>query len=317
MAKFIPHFDVQISPNFGYVYTLDDVKRIIEQYETATVSSFVDYRRDGTFGKDANVTTVGKRVCWNTLHRGTSSIGLAGAIKYDGIPYLRVGTKILECHHGKDWKEAQKKRKKEKIKQLPVDANGCVQKKSRKPIQGTKKLDCPARLIVREVIKFPEFKVTDNTESRRKTSSTKLRESLGEPNPPKGERRFYIYLPTSEDHGNTHDTGEDDGVRQRLDKRVIDKIHEVVGSFDVSTVHEMKLIIEMFVKEKLNLDTHEKNRRFFPRDSDIRYHMNMARKALGLGIHANGQDSGVASTFSEGGQRAGKTKGGQKSTKKA
>ena len=68
--RFIPHFDVQISPHFGYVF-FDAVKNVIEHYETATVSSSLCTRTEGAVGKDQNATSKcppGQIIyCWGLL----------------------------------------------------------------------------------------------------------------------------------------------------------------------------------------------------------------------------------------------------------
>ena len=53
--EFVPLFDVTVSPNFGYVYTLDDVSEVIQHYETYTTSAFVVQKSDVAFGKNNNV----------------------------------------------------------------------------------------------------------------------------------------------------------------------------------------------------------------------------------------------------------------------
>ncbi|KAK3725275.1 hypothetical protein QZH41_010110, partial [Actinostola sp. cb2023] len=65
--------------------------------------------------------------------------------------------------------------------------------------QTTKKFGCPASVVIKEISRFPEYKITENTEKRRKRASERLRADL-ENNKAKGEKRVYIEFPRESDH---------------------------------------------------------------------------------------------------------------------
>ena len=45
-GDFVPHFDISLSPNFGYVFHLEALAKEIEDYETATTSSSYLYTEE-------------------------------------------------------------------------------------------------------------------------------------------------------------------------------------------------------------------------------------------------------------------------------
>ena len=62
-----------------------------------------------------------KRIQWSTRMDNNIKV----PIEYDGIPYIYIGFKVYECHHGKDWKEAYKVKKREKrIQTVSVPGGG-------------------------------------------------------------------------------------------------------------------------------------------------------------------------------------------------
>ncbi|XP_057311815.1 uncharacterized protein LOC130649537 [Hydractinia symbiolongicarpus] len=68
-----------------------------------------------------------------------------------------VGTKILDCHHGKDRNLNLKLSVKEKREKELQNDHGCRRKHTR--VQDCKKFDCPAQVIITEMIEFPEYPI--------------------------------------------------------------------------------------------------------------------------------------------------------------
>ncbi|XP_041481351.1 uncharacterized protein LOC121428646 isoform X3 [Lytechinus variegatus] len=203
----LPKFDVKLGPNFGYVFTKEAVEEMIRHHEVSTFSSFtIQQTRCTAAAKEGPGTgdKGGPRIYWQDVATSKFSVP-AAAIPFDGIPYTYVSRLLYECHHGKDWKEKQKLLKQDQRKQ--VGEHGYVGTKSRRLIQPTKKLNCPAKLIVKEVFKYPDFKISQDTKHNRVVNSSKLRSALANV-PVSSERRYYIYLPNNDDHKGTHVIGE-------------------------------------------------------------------------------------------------------------
>jgi len=50
----VKHFKVAFSTLEGYVCGIDQLKLIIEEYETATQTKFIKGKKTGSFGKDVS-----------------------------------------------------------------------------------------------------------------------------------------------------------------------------------------------------------------------------------------------------------------------
>ncbi|XP_041481352.1 putative methyltransferase C9orf114 isoform X4 [Lytechinus variegatus] len=169
----LPKFDVKLGPNFGYVFTKEAVEEMIRHHEVSTFSSFtIQQTRCTAAAKEGPGTgdKGGPRIYWQDVATSKFSVP-AAAIPFDGIPYTYVSRLLYECHHGKDWKEKQKLLKQDQRKQ--VGEHGYVGTKSRRLIQPTKKLNCPAKLIVKEVFKYPDFKAMEQNHWKKEVKERK------------------------------------------------------------------------------------------------------------------------------------------------
>ena len=114
-------------------------------------------------------------------------VGGHNRIKFDGCPYIIVGRKVYDCQHGVDRHAKEKQRNQQNrvserqppidgyyernmcyiiievytVKQpfLQVDVDHYMGPKKRLFKQTTKKLNCPATVIIRETLRFPDYKV--------------------------------------------------------------------------------------------------------------------------------------------------------------
>lgn len=103
-------------------------------------------------------------------------------------------------------------------------------KRVKRMVQDTKKMGCPAQIIVKEI--------TIDSPKWRRTTSEKVREHMSGQKDFTGECHFYIKLPEVKDHM-YHITGEASGINQAVDTRVITKIHDLVNR-GVTDVDEMR-----------------------------------------------------------------------------
>ncbi|XP_033122783.1 uncharacterized protein LOC117121642 isoform X2 [Anneissia japonica] len=128
--------------------------------------------------------------------KGSSSADLCH-IPYDGVPYIFQGAKKMDCEFGKFRKGA-------KVKDVP-------NRKKRK----SKKCDCRAFIYLREILKFNQYKINQNSKYNRRTVSRRLRDQIIEakiediPH----EYRCYVQFPRVEDHKG-HETGADAAILQ-------------------------------------------------------------------------------------------------------
>ncbi|XP_071530020.1 uncharacterized protein [Panulirus ornatus] len=141
---------------------------------------------------------------------------------YDGIPYILLGSKLLECQYGIDRNVYQKQKHyaRRNVEMLKI-------KDRRLPI--SKKVNCPAKIIMKDTVKFPLFKVDKDTVNARRIKSLLLRLALKE-NRAEGERRIYIQLPAESDHCNHHKNPN--SKRPRRSRKLKDTKTEPLLSLD-------------------------------------------------------------------------------------
>ncbi|KAL9954894.1 hypothetical protein ACROYT_G042479 [Oculina patagonica] len=223
-----------LGENFGYAFSVEDAYIFIREFETKTTSKFTSYRTDKGFGA-IDYTKRSHRICWEDQPHVKRP-----KISFTGVPFIYLGCKIYDCQHGMDRKAAAKQKR-----QQAAETGNVTSKKCPKAIQRIPKLNCTARIKLREILMFPDFKIDKNTMSRRRLSSARLRAALkkGTANP---ERRIYIEFPSNSDHQN-HLVGEVGRMCPTVDKRETNRtnvIHELVaeGLKDVNQVrHELEL----------------------------------------------------------------------------
>ena len=98
-------------------------------------------------------------------------------IEYNGFPFIYMGREIYSCHQGKcRHSKANSENQRKKDNQLLTDH--CYNVKSRKLIQNTKKLDCPANFVVKKIIRFKDFGIASNTRHLRDVQSKKVKASI-------------------------------------------------------------------------------------------------------------------------------------------
>ncbi|XP_056131840.1 uncharacterized protein LOC130109124 [Lampris incognitus] len=168
--------------------SVEDFVRKKEEIERQTSTHYIYYGQKKEFGEKDVQPSAQKRIVWELK-----------SVPFNGIPFQVVGTKVFECHQGKDRntgikaKYAADKNKKE--------LEGHTFTSRRKRQQDTKKLDCPALINVAQIICFPGFKINENKERLRREHSKALRSAL-EKDPPsvQAEVLFCARFPALTEH---------------------------------------------------------------------------------------------------------------------
>ncbi|XP_033730121.1 uncharacterized protein LOC117320719 [Pecten maximus] len=140
----------------GYVYEIDDTIDVIREFSYATSSSYAVTRCTKNFGS----FNPGGDHKEDHFIRFTDDNKLIHAkrLSPDGIPFMNVGLKLFECHQGPSHRKSSAKSSKQ------TDAeHGYSQIPSKRRLTGTKKRGCPASILLREIIFFPEYKVSSST----------------------------------------------------------------------------------------------------------------------------------------------------------
>ncbi|KAM4012342.1 uncharacterized protein ACNLHF_005027 isoform 2-T2 [Anomaloglossus baeobatrachus] len=96
-------------------------------------------------------------------------------------------------------------------------------------IQTTKKMDCPAKLYIYHIAIFPDFRIAQNTEKRRKMVSKKIKNSLDKLAP------IHNYTIVN--------------FREKVDQRVRKKVRELYRGV-LRTVSDIMIPLGAFVAEE-------------------------------------------------------------------
>ncbi|XP_072027640.1 uncharacterized protein [Amphiura filiformis] len=242
----------------------EEVNQAIKQYEEDTIAHFVvGQKLKGFTSTELQV----RRLCWYLNSSNEVKV------PYDGVPFSYAGKLVMRCHHGPD------KCKKQKVKYMETrmreEAAGTRKYgKARTRKTPLKKVDCPAKISIKKVVKFPEFKLQSGkeTEFGKKMASKAVMEALQkEPNGVKKEVRYYVMFAAITDHKN-HEMGELAAKVEPVDERVLNALHGYALAGVRSCTVLQKLGIT-FVENELFKDKApppRSRRRFYPSLSDIR-----------------------------------------------
>ena len=162
---------------------------------------------------------------------------------------------------------------------------------SRSYLQGTRKVNCPARIQICEYKFYPEFAISKRQSDdlsrkqlrllrEKKLSALKHALSINEDVLIK--TKYFISLPTGDSHEEFHPTGIVCGPAQKVHPLISKKIEDLVreGAVDAN---EVQRSLREYVKNDCSIfHPSVTDRAYYPTVSDIRNHMYKARIALQL-----------------------------------
>ncbi|XP_069716944.1 calcium-responsive transcription factor [Phaenicophaeus curvirostris] len=215
-------------------------------------------------------------------------------VPYDGIPFVNAGSRaiVMECQYGPRRKGLQPKKAGE-----PENTSGHLYKAT-----------CPARIYIKKVQKFPEYRVPTDPKIDKKIIRMEqekafnlLKKNLIEAG---GVLRWYVQLPTQQAH-QYHEMGtsclpsspshftvsspEEEVVRDencmlpsRLHPQVADKIRELVSQ-GIEQVYAVRKQLRKYVERELfkpDEVPERHNLSFFPTVNDIKNHIHEVQKSL-------------------------------------
>ncbi|XP_045172259.2 uncharacterized protein LOC123534198 isoform X2 [Mercenaria mercenaria] len=225
--------------------TLEEVFCAIKDHEIQSTTTFVSGTTVKDFGKHSLDSIANKKIYW-----------------YNSKPYINLGNKVMYCHHGKDHHRRRKER---------LEASKPLDQKPRN--KSCKKLDCPAQIIIKEIVLFPLFKASTEKKSVKDRVSRELRESWA-----RGDliQEKLFLVGTRYEHKN-HAIGKAAEISQPVHRDIIKKIHEMVDE-GVRDMDEMRRHIKFFVPQLTQSVPSVTNRRFYPSMKTIKNHMYLASK---------------------------------------
>ncbi|KAL5016261.1 hypothetical protein ScPMuIL_005850 [Solemya velum] len=243
------------------VFTEEELLETIYRAEIEQNVKFVKHRKKGSSVSTGDINSLTDfRVRFEDPQH---SLSVFPSVPYNGVPFIICNTETYECHQGPQ--------RGEHLEEEKMTEDHSYQSHSRKKIQTTKKRECPAKLKVRRVIKFPEYKIIgEPTQRKKRTLSEKLKQEFSQQT--EKELLIHLYIAAESDHKN-HLLGEMAGFNQPIEsylsnKRVSENhiYHAVVGS-NLRSAHEDQMILRKMV-ESLKQSNPKNKYLFRPASSD-------------------------------------------------
>ncbi|XP_056009971.1 uncharacterized protein LOC125679921 isoform X2 [Ostrea edulis] len=191
----------EYEPKYVVVNMVEEAEKLVTKFEIDTVTKFTIFSRNKGFSHDLDCLQ-GHRVLWEDK-------GQEEGVKVpcNGTPFIILGFDVRECHFGPD-RNTMKKKKYQMEKTIEADQDHSYTQKSRTLVQNTKKLDCPARIYMKKICKFPDYKILGHDSIwKRKKQVQKLKKALSTNEDMLREEEIHIFFPGIESHKN-HLTGQ-------------------------------------------------------------------------------------------------------------
>nr|XP_019582415.1 PREDICTED: neurobeachin-like protein 1 isoform X4 [Rhinolophus sinicus]XP_019582416.1 PREDICTED: neurobeachin-like protein 1 isoform X4 [Rhinolophus sinicus]XP_019582419.1 PREDICTED: neurobeachin-like protein 1 isoform X4 [Rhinolophus sinicus] len=249
-----------------------------------------------TFHKQQTQTVWGTRQSPSPAKPATRLMWKSQYVPYDGIPFVNAGSRavVMECQYGPRRKGFQLKKISEQ------ESSSCQLYKA----------TCPARIYIKKVQKFPEYRVPTDPKIDRKIirmeqekAFNMLKKNLVDAG---GILRWYVQLPTQQAHQyheletpslplspspfpvssleeeETAIRDEDCTLPSRLHPQVAHKIQELVSQ-GIEQVYAVRKQLRKFVERELfkpDEVPERHNLSFFPTVNDIKNHIHEVQKSL-------------------------------------
>nr|XP_045592194.1 uncharacterized protein LOC123754081 isoform X1 [Procambarus clarkii] len=139
-------------------------------------------------------------------------------IPFDGVPFMFGGVKSWRCHQGPDFGKRRKEKYREQRDRL--EREGHVQIKRRTP-PVSKKIGCPAMIYAHQLVKFPGYKVSTDSEPSKRHRDKMKKNLLQEVKSEVGiqmEILFLVRLPVLTDHN--HPVPNDSSRKCRRSQKI-------------------------------------------------------------------------------------------------
>jgi len=249
--------------------TANQAHEIIKAYAEETLSTFVSMRKMKRYG----ITEGGI----DLQQKNYRVFFESSDVEYDGIPYIYIADKMYICHLGKDKTEVTR----QKIRQQSLERRqklGLPTKSISTTRVRSKKIDCPVKISVKMIAKFPQFKVHKKSKRICETASKKVRQALVETN---GKLScYYVFvgsLPSTTDHN--HGLGEANSEHEPIDPLIKDKIIQLTWE-GITSSSDVKKALDEYVEQELfagKTSPGKSRRRYYPNVKDVRNYMNKAK----------------------------------------
>ncbi|XP_045172229.2 uncharacterized protein LOC123534181 isoform X2 [Mercenaria mercenaria] len=240
--------------------TVEQAHQMLRTYELKTNSRYASYKATKNFGR--NDLRNAKKVFWEDMPSA-----LYGKIAFNGTPFVILGNKMFDCQFGKDRKE--KRKAKMQMEKRSVGESAVTRK-----MHDTKKIDCPARCIFREICRFPTYKIKNTTPPfERGKIAADIQNKIRAGEKIVYERVIITYIASIEEH-TCHTLGET--IQQPIDPRLAQKIKDLC-QLGVSSVDAVRSLLNSYVQDICKPLPHPSNTRFYPSNKCISNHIYKAK----------------------------------------
>eukprot|EP00794_Sanderia_malayensis_P007038 gene7038-7827_t len=198
----------------------DQVNQVLQDYFRTTNTKFVAYKKSVNFLSN-DIQIKKRRVSFEDI----KVKGRDQQIVYDGTPYLVIGKNVFDCEFGVDRCVATKKKLLD-IKALEAlkrnsgteesSENTKVVKRRKHAI--SKKFCCPCRIIIKDTIFFPTYKVQEKTAYQKRKASQTLFNDYEKGKDIPMVRKVFMKFPLLHEHRN-HPLEGTKGRRRRRNRR--------------------------------------------------------------------------------------------------
>lgn len=179
---------------------------------------------------------------------------------YDGIPFTILSSDIRNCRYG----SIRAKTKEDNL----MEGDHTFGKTTRRHVQPTVKKNCQAKVKLRRIIKFPEYKIEGPASKWKRLQVTrKLKAEFN----PDTVQQYCILVQFVGSHTD-HFTGKLSAYTNRLDERVIETIKGLAkeGMVNVTEVHRRA---QQTGEEIAPSGTDHCDHKFFPNRKDVYNHI--------------------------------------------
>ncbi|XP_042889353.1 calcium-responsive transcription factor-like isoform X2 [Penaeus japonicus] len=278
--SWVCNFSVYSSCYEGYVTSLKLLHDLLQEFEICTHSYFIVQRTKRNFGKEPELKKLSGSIHWQDTQDNARP-----RLPCEGVPFLIMGTRTLDCHQGPD---RDKKRKhlraatnRQKDFENYLDKEHDYTEREWQSVKASKKLNCPAKIYIRHIIKFPEYECPEAIEDigHRHAVTTRLQLDFKRREDIVQEHQFHVQLPSS--HAN-HAVGEQADSSLPIDRHLSAFIQKKVTEEDITNTKEMKKLLEEHLQSSEFLFKGKElpsrnNTRYWPTLKQIRNHVMLAR----------------------------------------
>ena len=155
-------------------------------------------------------------------------------------------------------------------------------------LQSTRKIGCPAHIVVKQYILFPQYALPDEIHGKSKhqirlqkeQTLLKLQNEM-ESGSVKQTTRYWLSLPTLEAHEKTHPVKQAAVFSQKVNPAVAQMIGELVAD-GITEVNDVKKALRHRITHYLCKDSppDPNDRAYFPTQDDLKNHIYRAKQAL-------------------------------------